>query len=725
MKVRTTAVVVFALAVLVLSSSLPPAGAVAAAESASAVAAAESASAVAAAESAAAVAAAESAGAFGAPTQEKRLFAIEDIFELARVGDPRISPEGGWVAYTVSRTNLKQESSDTDIWMAPLDGGEPVRLTTSDKSESSPRWSPDGKYLAFLSGRDGNKTQVWLLPRMGGEAFRLTDYKTGVSSFVWSPDSTRLAVVVRDEDPEESEEKAEEDEGGRDVPKPIVVTRLQFKRDGVGYLNDLKSHIYIFDVASKKSVQLTEGPYDDGSPAWSPDGNMIAFVSNRTVEPDANENSDIFVVAAEAGAEPRKLTGFEGSDSSPEFTPDGTHIVFLRGGDPADVWYDTNDLAVIAIEAPSSSGAGRDGDGARLLAPDLDRNVRGATITADGANVVFVVEDRTNSHLARVPLVGGEVEKIVAGERSIGAFDMADRGEIVVLEGQTTYPAEISKVVGDGLQRLTHVNDDFLAGIELADVTRHEATSADGTVIDFFLTLPPRAAEGERLPTLLRIHGGPVSQFSNSFNEEWQILAAHGYAVVAANPRGSSGRGRDFSRAIFADWGNKDFQDVMAAVDEAIEMGVADPDRLGVGGWSYGGILTNYVITQTGRFKAAISGASEVNYTANYGHDHYQRVWVDELGFPWENTDLWIELSPFFNVDKVTTPTLVMGGQLDWNVPLQNSEQLYQALRKLGVATQLVIYPGQGHGIRQPSYQVDRYERYLAWYDKYVKGEES
>ncbi len=647
--------------------------------------------------------------------QEQRLFAIEDIFELARVGDPRISPEGDWVAYTVSKTSLKKESSDTDIWMAPLAGGDPVRLTTSDKSESSPRWSPDGKYLAFLSSRDGNKTQVWLLPRMGGEASPLTDYETGVSSFVWSPDSSRLAVVVRDEDPDEAEEYAGEEEGESDAPKPIVVTRLQFKRDGTGYLDDLKSHIYIFDLATKESVQVTEGPYNEGSPAWSPDGTTIAFVSNRTEEPDANENSDIFVVAAEAGAEPRKLTSYEGSDSSPVFTPDGRHIVFVRGGDPADVWYDTNDLAIVPVA----------GGEARLLTPDLDRNIRRPTITADETGIFFVVEDRTNNHLARMALAGGEVEPVVEGDRSISAFDVSKGGEIVLLESQTHYPSEISRVVGSDLVRLTHVNDEFLAGIDLAPVKRLEATSADGTAIDFFLTLPPGFVEGEPIPTLLRIHGGPVSQFSNSFSQEWQILAAHGYAVVAANPRGSSGRGRDFSRAIFADWGNKDFEDVMAAVDEAIEMGVADPDRLGVGGWSYGGILTNYVITQTGRFKGAISGASEVNYTANYGHDHYQRQWVDELGYPWENTELWIRLSPFFKVDQVTTPTLVMCGQLDWNVPLQNSEQLYQALRKLGIETELVIYPGQGHGIRRPSYQVDRYERYLDWYDKYVKGEKS
>jgi dipeptidyl aminopeptidase/acylaminoacyl peptidase len=276
--------------------------------------------------------------------------------------------------------------------------------------------------------------------------------------------------------------------------------------------------------------------------------------------------------------------------------------------------------------------------------------------------------------------------------------------------------------------QLTHVNDEFLAKIVLGTVERFKAKSADGTMIDAYLTRPPLdAAQGRpnaaaaKLPTILRIHGGPVAQYSTGFNLEWQMLAARGFAVVAANPRGSSGYGRDFSRAIFADWGNKDYDDVMAAVDTAIAMGVADPDRLGVGGWSYGGILTDHVISKTTRFKAAVSGASEFNYLANYGTDHYQRQWEAELGLPWQNTALWMKLSPFYRLDKIATPTLVMGGDADMNVPILGGQQLYQGLRRLGRETELVIYPGETHSIRRPSFQQDRYERYLAWYSKYLK----
>lgn len=674
----------------------------------------------------------------GQAQNARRALVIDDIFELRDVGDPQISPDGEWVAFTVSQADRDSDRSDTDIWMAPMEGGEALRLTTSSEAERRPRWSPDGRWLAFLSSRDGDTSQVWLLPRGGGEAQRLTEIEQGVSSMEWSPDSGRLALLVRDPEARPADEATAEVEAGEtgadaaagddadeERPQPIVVTRLQFKQDGVGYLDDRRTHVYVFDLAERTMFQLTDGPYDDGAVTWSPDGTSIAFVSNRTAEPDANDNSDVFVIEAVPGAAPRKLSDWPGADGSPVFTPDGRYVVYIQGGDPADVWYDTSDLAAVPI----------DGGEARLLTEGLDRNVSAPRPTPDGDGVLFLLEDYGSERLSMVPTTGGDVAGVLAGERVVYDYDVGPDGEVVVLETRPEYPAEISRLVTDagegyvagrqaeaGLQRVTRINDGFLAGIDLAPVRTFEAPNGEGDTIQGFLTLPPGASGDAPLPTLLRIHGGPVSQYGYAFSEEWQILAAQGYAVVAANPRGSSGRGRDFSYAIWADWGTPDFVDVMAAVDHVIELGVADADRLGVGGWSYGGILTNYVITKTDRFKAAISGASEVNYTANYGHDHYQRVWEDELGLPWENTELWIRISPFFHVADVTTPTLVMCGQEDWNVPLQNSDQLYQALRRLGVPTQLVIYPGESHGISRPSFQVDRYERYVAWYDQWLKG---
>jgi len=639
---------------------------------------------------------------------------VDDIFALKSVSDPRISPDGQWVAYTVRWLDAKEDSADADIYMLPTGGGTPLRLTSSPKAESRPRFSPDGRWLAFLSGRDGKHSQVWLLDRRGGEAVKLTDYKADVSDLAWSPDGKRLALVVGDVDPDEHDDDKAEGPGasGADkTPKPIVIHRLQFKRDGEGYLRELRQHLYVYDVEAKSSVQITSGAYEDSDPDWSPDGRWLAFTSNRTQEPDANDNSDIFVVEAKAGQTPRAVTTSPGTDRSPEFSPDGKSIVYLAGGEPKDIWYATNSVAVI----PLAGGA------PKLLTQSLDRNVENPHFSPDGKHIYFLLEEGGNEHLARIAATGGPVERTVDGERSIQTFDVGRKGELVVLESSPQRPSEVSVVEGGGLRPLSHVNDEFLKGIRLGKVQRIQATSADGTKIDAFLTFPPDAKAGERLPTILRIHGGPTAQYNTAFQTEWQVLAAQGYAVVAANPRGSTGYGRDFSRAIWADWGHKDFEDVMAAVDQAVAMGVADPDRLGVGGWSYGGILTDYVITKTTRFKAATSGASESNHVANYGTDHYQREWEAELGLPWKNTDLWIKMSPFYQVEKVKTPTLILCGGNDVNVPTLNSEQLYQALRRLGVETELIIYPNQSHGISKPTYQKDRFERYIAWYDKHLK----
>lgn len=646
----------------------------------------------------------------GARAQQRNL-RVDDLFALKSVGDPRLSPDGQWVAYTVQSLDAKEDASDTDIFMAPLAGGEALRLTASKKPETSPRFSPDGKWIAFLSSREAKKTQVWLLPRQGGEAVKLTDFKANVSALAWSPDSTRMALVIADVDPDDADAAPADPEKPK-TAKPIVVQRLQFKRDGQGYLRDVRRHIHVFDVKNKTSVQVTSGPYDDGDPEWSPDGQWLAFVSNRTPEPDTNANTDVFIVRARTGETPRSLTSSPGGDSQPSFSPDGKQVAYVAGGDPKDIWYATRHVAVVPFAGGPS----------KPMTLNLDRNVSQPQFSPDGQSLYFILEDGGNSQLARVPAGGGAVERVVAGERDIQRFDIGPKGPIVVLESQPEYPPEVFAVASSGLRRVTTVNDSLLSGIRLAKLERFKAKSRDGTPIDGFLIRPLDRPPGAKLPAILRIHGGPVAQFSTRFSFEWQLFAAHGYAVVAANPRGSSGYGRDFSHAIWADWGNRDGEDVLAAVDHAVAMGVADPDRLGLGGWSYGGILTNYVIARTTRFKAATSGASISNVIAGYGTDHYQREYEAELGLPWQNPDAWLRISgPFTHADRIKTPTLFLCGQDDMNVPLLNSEQMYQALRRLGVATELIVYPGQNHGITKPTYQKDRFERYLAWYGRYLK----
>ncbi|MXZ33469.1 MAG: S9 family peptidase [Gammaproteobacteria bacterium] len=638
--------------------------------------------------------------------QETRLLEPEDLFEIKAVGSPEISPDGAWVAYTVRTTSLEDDSSETRIWMASTADDTVLPMSGPGSSASSPQWSPDGRFLSFLASRNEGRTQVWALDRRGGEARQLTHVEQGVNDFAWSPDASRLALVIRD--PEEDDDEL----------RPWVIDRLQFKRDYAGYLDRRRTHLYVQDVApgeEHEAVQITSGDYDDSQPAWSPDGRLIAFVSNRTEEPDANSNSDIWVVAADnpdAGATLLQVTTNPGSDYSPAWSPDGSQIAHVTVTEPDLIWYATGHLAV----SPATGGP------ARVLSARLDRNVGSPRFAPDGETILFVLEDSAERHLASMDTSGENFSRLIDGPLSLRGYSQSDDGQLATLISEPHLPAEVFYGTGAGRRQLTFTNQPWLDELQLAEVENVQFDNPGGTEIEGFLVKPPGFDQTMRYPTLLRIHGGPVAQYDFAFNFEAQLFAANGYLVVMTNPRGSSGYGQDFSHALWANWGVPDTEDVIAGVDHAIEIGYADPDRLGVGGWSYGGILTNYVITKSDRFKGAITGASEVLYRANYGHDHYQRQWEAELGLPWENAEAWERITPFNDVANVVTPTLIMGGEHDWNVPIQNSEQLYQALRRLGVETQLVVYPNEFHGISKPAFQLDRLERYLAWYDKYVKG---
>jgi dipeptidyl aminopeptidase/acylaminoacyl peptidase len=353
----------------------------------------------------------------------------------------------------------------------------------------------------------------------------------------------------------------------------------------------------------------------------------------------------------------------------------------------------------------------------------LDRHISSPRFSADGRSIYFLLEDSAELNLARIPANGGPVTRLVSGPRVVDAYSLGPAETIATLVSEPDLPREVFAFEQGKLEQITRTNQELLAEVRLGEVENIHFKSKDGTAIEGLVVKPPDFQSGVRYPTLLRIHGGPVSQYDFRFRFEAQLFAANGYVVVMSNPRGSSGYGQDFSLGIWQSWGEKDTEDVLAGVDYVIGQGYADPDRLGVGGWSYGGILTNNVITKTDRFKGAITGASETLYIVNYGHDHYQRWWEYELGLPWENRELWEKISPFNDVEKIVTPTLIMGGEKDWNVPINNSELLYQALRRLGRTTQLVVYPNQHHGLSVPTYQKDRYERYLDWYGKYVKGE--
>ena len=653
----------------------------------------------------------------------KRNLTVDDLFQIKDVGDPQVSPDGKWVAYTVTSTLFKEEKAETQVWMVPFAGGEPIPMTAKGNSASRPRWSPDGKYLSFLSARGEGKTQVWLLDRQGGEAQQLTEVPQGVGSYDWSPDGTRLVLEVQDPSPEEIAARKDEEQGvkparARTQP-PWVIDRLQTKQDYVGYLDHRRTHLYVCDVKAKKLTQVTSGDYDDGSAAWSPDGRFIAFVSNRDKEPDATFNTEIWLVASDNPDQGRtlvRLTDNPGEDQDPVWSPDGKSVAYVTSIEPKLFWYATRFLAIV----PAKGGT------PVLMTRDLDRNVSSPRYSPDGRSIYFSLEDSCEQRLARIPASGGKAAAVVDGPRALRSYVLAKDGTPVALISEPALPGEIF-VIEQGKtatrRRLTRANDAFLAPIRLAEAEKIRFTSPDGTEVEGFLYKPPAFNPDLKYPALLRIHGGPTAQFDYGFDTEPQVFAANGYLVILVNPRGSTGRGQDYCKAIFADWGNKDVEDVLAGVDYAVTRGLADPDRLGVGGWSYGGILTNYVISKTTRFKGAISGAGGILWAGSFGHDHYQREYIAELGEPWKARDVWDRVSSvFYNVEKITTPTLIMGGEVDWNVPILNSEHLYQSLRQLGRTTQLVVYPGQHHGIRKPSYQKDLFERYLAWYDKYVKG---
>jgi len=655
-----------------------------------------------------------------------RPFSAADLLAVRTVSDPQISPDGAWVAYVVATSDLEEDRSASDLWMVSFDGMRTVQLTyTEEESESSPRWSPDDRYLAFLAARGGEdaKEQVWLLDRAGGEARRLTDLPGGVVDFSWSPDGRRLALVASDPDPEEAGEaepgegKAEAPEGAKEkTPSPIVIDRYQFKEDVTGYLRHLRDHLYLVDVESGEAELLTPGDYDEHSPVWSPDGRQIAFASKREGDPDRNENWDLFRIDARPGAVAVRLTSRENAEGSPDWgapawSPDGGSLAYLQNGPLKYRDYDPTALAVVAAA----------GGEPRLPLPELDRPTSDVTWSADGRSLLFLLTDDRSVQLARVPAAGGPMERLTPAGAVVRGYSR-EGDKLVVLLTRPDHPEELFAVEKGILRRLSHQNRELLERVRLGKVEGISAKAADGTEVHGLVTYPPDFVPGRRYPLVAFVHGGPVAQDAFEFDGMAQAQAGAGYVVVQPNYRGSEGRGREYARALWGRWGAFEPADVQAVVDRLIADGVADPARLGIGGWSYGGMTTNYTIASTTRFAAAVSGAAISNQISGYGTDQYVRQYELEFGKPWERLDGYLGASyPFFHADRIRTPTLFLCGEKDFNVPLLNSEQMYQALRSLGVETQLVIYPDQFHGLSKPSYIQDRIERWIAWFDRFLK----
>ncbi|RXS97348.1 alpha/beta hydrolase family protein [Silvibacterium dinghuense] len=644
---------------------------------------------------------------------------LDDLFRFHDVANPEISPDAQWVLYTVAHTDETADKRLTDLYITRYDGSETLRLTYSvDNSPSQPRWSPDGKYISFETDRPGKAkgTQVWVLDRRGGEARQLTDIKGHLGGYAWSPDGKKLLLAITADD-DKKDDKDKKDE----KPKPIVIDRYHFKQDVDGYLSDNKHELlYLWDVDTHKLEKLTnDANHDENDPKWSPDGSKIAFVSNHDADPDRTTNSDVFVVDARPNSAPKKLTTFDGPDGGRlAWSPDSKWIAYTQGSEPKFEEYNQDNLALVAA----------DGTGQRLVAPKLDRSIRNPVFSADGKSITVLVEDDRNEYPAEISLADGSVKRLIQEDGVVTAFNsVAGKGaaaeKMVFIRTTDTAPGELFAFDNGQLHALTHENDALLAELKLGKTLDLEAKSPDGATPHALLTLPPDAVSGKKYPMLLRIHGGPNGQDAHAFNLERQLFAARGYAVLNVNYRGSSGRGKAWQESIFADWGHHEVTDLLASVDEAVKEGYADPDHLGVGGWSYGGILTDYTIASTTRFKAAISGAGMGNPIGLYGIDEYVHQYNTELLPPWKAQETYIKLAyPLYHADRIRTPTLYMGGDKDMNVPLNGGEQMYQALRTLEVPSELVIYPGQFHGFTKPSFIKDRYQRYFAWYDKWILG---
>jgi dipeptidyl aminopeptidase/acylaminoacyl peptidase len=644
--------------------------------------------------------------------QAKRPLRPADLYRLPSISDPQPSPDGKWVSYTLTTIDSVKDNRNSDIWMISWDGMQDIQLTSDPDGESRARWSPDGRYLSFLSSRMAadmvakfKGSQVWLMDRRGGEGKRLTEIKGGVSDYAWSPDSKKLLLTIGDPDPE--------DTGKIKTTKPYVIDRYQYKQDVEGYrYKKAHTHLYLFDIAAKKLDTLTSGSYDEGSAVWSPDGSAIAFVSNRTEDPDKNENTDIFTIEARPGAVMRRLSDWKGSDNAPRWSPDGKWIAYTRSVSEED--YHMYDEPVLCVVSAA-------GGAPRLLSLSLDRPVFNPRWSKDGGSILALVTDDREQYIAAFSVGDGKFTRHTSGPCVYSALESTAGGDWLTMQANPATPAEIYDVTGSP-RRLTHHMDAALAPLELAKAVPFQSKSADGTLVSGIYYRPAAAPADAKLPTILFIHGGPVGQDAFDFDLSRQMLAGGGYMVVAVNYRGSSGRGLDYSKTIFGDWGNKEVLDLHGAVDYLVSQGLADSAHLGVAGWSYGGILTDYLIASDTRFKAASSGAGTGFTLSLYGVDQYINQYNNEIGTPWTSIDKYLKISyPLLKADRIKTPTLYMSGEKDFNVPTAGSEQMYQALRTLGVPTELIIYPGQFHGISIPSYQRDRFDRWLAWFGKYLQ----
>ena len=658
-------------------------------------------------------------GAGASLAQTKRGVTAEDYFAFKFIGDPHISPDGKSVVYVQTVIDQKKNRRDSSIWLVAADGsGGPRRLSAEGFNSNSPRWSPDGKTLAFLSGRNADssstetpKPQVYLLSMTsGGEAIALTKQKNGVQSYQWSPEGSRI-VAVSSSGPLDGIAPADRKSDVRHY------THIQYKFNDSGWYDDKRRHLWVLNVSSGEAKQITDGQdWNDSDPQWSPDGTRIAFVSDRTGKAfDDSHNTDVWTIPA-AGGTLTKISDHAFDDDTPRWSPDGKRILFA--GQTARHQFPKLYVADASGASPS-----------QLAVKNLDLIPTELHWGAAGS-VFFTAGVKGETQILQADPGSQTFAAIKSGPRGIRALDIsAPAGKMVYVANNFQYPDDlyIASLDGSDERQLTHVNADLWAQLELEPVERLPYKSTDGWAVEGFFVKPIGWQAGKQYPMVLVIHGGPEGMFGVDWYHEFQVYAAKGWAVFFCNPRGSTGYGEKFERGEINNWGVMDYQDVMAGVDAALKQYPwVDAEKLGVTGGSYGGYLTNWIVSHTNRFKAAVTLRSVSNFISDegtrdgaYGHEEYFK------GILFDDFEQYWNASPLKYARNVRTPTLVLHSDFDFRVPIEQGEQWFRALQHYGVPSELVLFPRENHNLTrsgEPKHLVESLNWQLYWFDRYLNG---